>query len=97
MNIAFRYGQEYRNITHNQIFLECTGRKLPFAKYSFPPFVVSTHIRPNLYVQRKQKKLPIWALFVAPQFLCPQHFLHCISDDIYGPIYVLNNKISKKN
>ena len=65
MKIAFRYGQEYRNITQNQIFSEFTGRKLPFAKYSFPPFVVSTHIRPNLYVQRKQKKAPIWEAFFA--------------------------------
>ena len=39
-----------------------------------------------------QKKASIWDLFFAAQFLWPQHFLHGISDDIYGPIYVLNNK-----
>ena len=64
MNIAFRYGQEYRNVTQNQIFSEFTGRKLPFAKYPSLPFVVSTHIRPNLYGQRKQKKAPIWQVFL---------------------------------
>ena len=64
MNIAFRYGQEYRNITQNQIFSEFTGRKLPFAKYLSSPFVVSTHIKPNLYVQRKQKKAPMWEVFL---------------------------------
>ena len=63
MIIAFRYWQEYRNGTQNQIFSEFTGRKLPFAKYSFSPFVVSTHIRPNLYVQKKQKKALIWEDF----------------------------------
>ena len=35
MIIALRYGQEYRNVTENQIFSEFTGRKHPFAKYSF--------------------------------------------------------------
>ena len=43
-----------------------------------------------------QKKTPIWELFFASQFLWPQHFLHSITDDIYGPIYKLNNKTSKK-
>ena len=43
-----------------------------------------------------QKKAPIWELFFAAQFLWPQHFLHGISDDIYGPIYILNHKTTKK-
>ena len=43
-----------------------------------------------------QKKAPIWDLFFEAQFLWPQHFQHDISDDIYGPIYVLNNKTTKK-
>ena len=44
-----------------------------------------------------QKKAIIWDLFFAAQFLWPQHFLHGITDDIYGPIYVLNNKMTNKN
>ena len=39
-----------------------------------------------------REKAPIWDLFFAAQFLWPQHFLHGITDDIYRPIYVLNNK-----
>ena len=79
MNITFPYGEEYSNPAQNQTFSEFMGRKLPFAKYSFSPFVVSTHIRSNLYVQRKQKKAPIWELFFAAHFLWPQHFLHGVA------------------
>ena len=43
-----------------------------------------------------RKKALIWDLFFAVQFLWPQHFLHGITDDIYGPIYLLNNKETKK-
>ena len=43
-----------------------------------------------------QKKVPNWKLFFAAQFLWPEHFLHGIRDDIYGPIYILNNKTTKK-
>ena len=39
-----------------------------------------------------QKKPPIWDFFFVAQFPWPQHFLHGITDDIYGPIYVLNKK-----
>ena len=42
-------------------------------------------------------KTVIWDFFFAAQFLWPEHFLHGISDDIYGPIYVLNNKTTIKN
>ena len=38
----------------------------------------------------------IWDLFFAAQFLWPQHFLRGISDDIFRPIYVFNNKTGKK-
>ena len=44
-----------------------------------------------------QKNSPIWDLFFAAKFLWPEHFLHSISDDIYGSIYVLNNKTRTKN
>ena len=43
------------------------------------------------------EKPPIWELFFAPQNLWSQHFLHPITHDISGPIYVLNNKTTKKN
>ena len=43
-----------------------------------------------------QKKAPILDLFFAAQFLWPQHFLHGIRYDIYGPIYLINNKVNKK-
>ena len=42
------------------------------------------------------EKPPIWDVFFAAQFLWPQHFLHGIPDDIYRPIYVLDNKIKLK-
>ena len=57
MNIAFRYEQEYRNLAQNQTFSEFTGRKLPFAKYSFS--LLFPHTSDQIYTSKEsEKKLP---------------------------------------
>ena len=49
-----------------------------------------------LSTHEKQKKVPIWELFFAAQFIWPQHFLHAITDDIYREfIYLIIKQVKK--
>ena len=88
MKIAFRYGQEYRNVTPNQIFSKFTGRKLPVAKYSFPPLF--PHTSDQIYNPKEsKKKAPICKLFFAFHMYSENsYFLKEIGDNCYSKDFI---------
>ena len=83
MNIAFRYGQEYRNVTQNKIFSEFTGRKLPFAKYAFSPLCFHTHQTKFIHPKKAKKTFHMGVFFC---FYCVSRknlYFKVIGDNVY--------------